>query len=92
MCVILRIHYAQLSDLTGALDTRVVVPLAPVTTKAAKLLTVLMPTFDVDGRKYALCTPQQAGVPRNAIGTEIADLTPHRDEIIAALDLLTSGF
>ncbi|MEO6079091.1 MAG: CcdB family protein [Steroidobacteraceae bacterium] len=80
------------SDLIGALGTRVVVPLMPLAAKGTRALTVLMPAFDVDGRKYAMCTPQLAGVPKGGIGAEVADLASRRDEIIAALDLLVSGF
>jgi toxin CcdB len=80
------------SDLIGALETRVVVPLMPSMTKGARPLTVLMPTMEVDGRKYVMCTPQLAGVPRGGIGAEVANMAPRRDEIIAALDLLISGF
>jgi toxin CcdB len=79
------------SDLISALDTRVVVPLAPVV-KDARWVAVLMPIFEIDNKKYAMCTPQLAGVPIAAIGSEVADLSSCRNQIIAALDLMTSGF
>ncbi len=79
------------SDLIGALETRVVVPLAPAG-KESRWVTVLMPIFDIDGKRYAMCTPQLAGVAKAGIGAEVADLASRRDEVIAALDLLISGF
>ncbi len=80
------------SDLIGALETRVVVPLVPAGPKGVRAMTVLMPTLDIDGRTYTMCTPQMAGVPRSEVGAEVADLAPHRHEIVAAIDLLISGF
>jgi toxin CcdB len=79
------------NDLIGSLETRVVVPLAPLS-KSARPVTVLMPTVVVEGKGYVMCTPQLAGVPRAAIGAEVATLGEHRYEIIAALDLLITGF
>jgi toxin CcdB len=80
------------TDLIGALETRVVVPLAPVSARGLRKMTVLMPTLEIDGKGYAMCTPQLAGVPRSAMGAEVANLAQSRNEIIAALDLLISGF
>lgn len=80
------------SDLIGALETRVVVPLAPVAAKAPPRLTVLMPELEIEGRKYSMYTPQLAGIAKRELGAEVADLATSRPEIIAALDLLISGF
>lgn len=80
------------SDLIGALETRVVVPLAPLTGKSPTRLTVLMPVLEIEGRKYSMYTPQLAGIPKRDLGVEVADLSSIRPEIIAALDLLISGF
>jgi len=38
-----------------------------------------------------MLTPQLAGIPVRRLGTKVADLTQHRDEIVAALDLLITG-
>jgi toxin CcdB len=79
-------------DLIGTLETRVVVPLMPLAAKSARGVTILMPAFEIDGRRYGMCTPQLAGIHRSGVGAEVADLASRRDEIIAALDLLISGF
>ncbi len=80
------------SDLIAALETRVVVPLSPVAAMAGRQMSVLMPVFVIDGKKFALRTPQLAGISKREIGPEVADLASHRSEIIAALDLLVAGF
>ncbi|MFZ5560750.1 MAG: CcdB family protein [Pseudomonadota bacterium] len=36
-------------------------------------------------------TPQLAGISRKELGAEVAELTAHRDNIIAALDFLVTG-
>jgi len=80
------------SDLIGPLETRVVVPLSAVSAMAGRQMKVLMPIFVIEGKKFAMRTPQLAGISLREIGPEIADLASHRGEIIAALDLLVTGF
>lgn len=79
------------SDLIADLGTRVVIPLAPATTIKGKLIKTLIPVFDVDGKAYAMLTPQLAGISKKQVGAKVTDLAEHRDEIIAALDLLITG-
>lgn len=52
------------SDLIANLSTRVVVPLCPVSAMKGKLIKTLMPVFEIDGKQYAMRTPQLAGVSR----------------------------
>ncbi len=79
------------SDLIAELGTRMVVPLCPVSAMKGKLITTLVPVFQVDGKQYAMLTPQLAGVPKKQVGAKVADLSSQRQEIIAALDLLITG-
>lgn len=79
------------SDIIADLGTRVVIPLAPATTIKGKLIKTLIPVFDVDGKAYAMLTPQLAGISKKQVGAKVTDLAEHRDEIIAALDLLITG-
>jgi hypothetical protein len=44
--------------------------------------------FQVDGKQYALLTPQLAGSRKQHVGVKIADFFSHRQEITTALDLL----
>jgi toxin CcdB len=79
------------NDLIAPLDTRVVVPLSPAAAAEGRQLTTLMPSFEIEGSQYSMCTPQLAGVPKSQIGAQVADLAAQRDQIIAALDLLITG-
>lgn len=80
------------SDLISELGTRVVVPFCPAAAMKGKLLKILTPVFEVEGKQYAMLTPQLAGISKQQVGPQVADLARHRDEIIAALDLLLTGF
>ncbi len=79
------------SDLISSLGTRVVVPLCLASAMKGKLIKTLMPVFEIDGKQYAMLTPQLAGVAKKQIGVKVADLAHHRGEIVAALDLLITG-
>lgn len=79
------------SDLIADLNTRVVVPLCPASAMKGKLIKTLTPVFEIDGKQYAMLTPQLAGVSKKQVGVKVADLAQRRDEIIAALDLLITG-
>jgi toxin CcdB len=79
------------NELVSNLDTRVVVPLCPASAMKGKRIKTLTPVFEIDGKLYVMFTPQLAGISKNQVGAKVADLTQHRDEIIAALDLLITG-
>ena len=79
------------SDLIEDLGTRIVVPLYPAATMKGKTLRTLTPIVEIDGKPYAMMTPQLAGVPKKLLGAAAADLSSRRDEIIAAIDLLITG-
>lgn len=79
------------SDLLEDLGTRVVVPLCAAAGMKGKLIKTLTPVFEIEHEQYAMLTPQLAGISKQHMGAKIADLSPRRDEIIAALDLLITG-
>jgi toxin CcdB len=79
------------SDLLSDLDTRVVIPLYTPTALKGKALATLTPTVEVEDKAYVLMTPQLAGISIKELGSEVADLTAHRDSIVAALDFLITG-
>jgi toxin CcdB len=80
------------ADLLTELGTRVVIPLTPATadTRRSSLQT-LTPTCSIEGKEYVLLTPQLAGISAKELGVSVVDLTPDRQTIIAALDLLFTG-
>ncbi len=77
--------------LLSELKTRVVVPLARLTVLRKKPIRDLTPVLEIEGSSYFLLVPQLAGVPRSELGAPVAIAAKHRDEIIAALDLLIIG-
>lgn len=79
------------SDLIADLETRIVVPLCPAAAMRGKLIKTLMPVLEIEGKSFAMLTPQLAGIPRKQMGSRIANLAERRDEIVAALDLLITG-
>jgi toxin CcdB len=79
------------SDLISDLGTRVVVPLSLASTMKGKVIRTLMPIFAIEGKQYAMLTPQLAGVSIKHLGTKVTELSDKRGEIVAALDLLITG-
>lgn len=79
------------ADLLSNLATRVVIPLysAPAMSKAAKYLN---PQFSIKRINVILSTAELAGVTVNSLGDKVCSLKEHRNEIIAALDFLITGF
>jgi len=80
------------SDIVDVLGTRVVVPLRTKASMKGRTIRVLTPILDVEGKAYVMDTPQMAGVARSALGQRVADLSGKGDEILAAIDLLLTGF
>jgi toxin CcdB len=80
------------NELLDGIATRVVVPMSPVSVHEGRSIQSLMPIVSVDGKDYVLLTPQLAGVAKSMLGKPVADLSPCRAQILAALDLLIVGF
>ena len=79
------------SDLMSGFETRVVVPLRPTAALKERVIGTLMPIMEIEGARYAMVTPQLAGIPRQQLGIKVAEVPHHRDAVIAALDLLITG-
>jgi len=79
------------SELLSDLHTRVVVPLAKLTSLRKKPIRDLTPVVDVDGGKYLLLIPQLAGISIDELGQPVGMIAGHRDEIVAAMDFLITG-
>ncbi len=79
------------SDLLSGLATRAVVPLMRAG-EIKKPATHLNPQFIVQGTKVVMSTAELAGVPSEALGEIIGSLKSRRDEIVAALDFLITGY
>ncbi len=72
------------------LESRVVVPLR--LSAGAKPVTELHPVLHVEGDLYILVTHALTAVRRRDLGHPIANVAAHRDQIVRALDILTTGF
>jgi toxin CcdB len=52
----------------------------------------LTSTFGVNGTGHAMLTPQLAGMSVRQLGPTVADLNAQRDEILAAPEMVFTGF
>ena len=79
------------ADVLDELATRVVVPLfaAAIMSKSAQHLN---PAFTINRTRVVMSTAELAGIPAQALGKKVASLKEQRNEIIAALDFLITGF
>ncbi len=79
------------NDLLKDLETRVVVPLRPVSALQGQALRTLMPILEIEGERFIMVTPQMAGIPKSELGAPVTRAEQHRFEIIAAIDFLLTG-
>lgn len=79
------------NDLFSDLETRVVVPLRPVTVFKGKTLGTLTPILDIEGSPFVLMTPELAGIMKSELGTPVTRVEHRRFEIISAIDMLLTG-
>ncbi|MDZ7760379.1 MAG: CcdB family protein [Desulfovermiculus sp.] len=79
------------ADLLDDLSTRVVVPLIAATAMG-KAVKHLNPQFRTQNTTVFMSTAELAGIPVQAIGKKVGSLKDRRQEIIAALDFLFTGF
>jgi len=79
------------NDLFEELETRVVVPLRPVSAAKGGALKVLTPVLEIEGEPFLMLTPQLAGVSKSELGAPVSRVEARRADIIAALDFLVTG-
>lgn len=79
------------NDLLSDLETRVVVPLSPVSAMKGKPVKPLMPVLEIEGERFVMLTPQVAGIPKSELGAPVTRVEQHRFDIIAAIDFLLTG-
>ncbi|MFA5453930.1 MAG: CcdB family protein [Sulfurimonas sp.] len=76
------------NDILKSLSTRVVVPLV-LDMKPAKILN---PIFEINGVPVTMSTAELAGISTDNLGEDVCSLKDKRDEIIAAVDFMITGF
>lgn len=79
------------SDLLSDLDSRMVIPLTPVSMLDRKAPTHLCPVIHLEEGDFVILTQQMTSVPAKILKDEANDLSAFRNEIINALDFLIMG-
>ncbi len=80
------------SGLLDKLPTTVIAPLAKPQSVDRLSIMRLNPSVSVKGTALILLTQDLAAIPRSLLKSPVANLSPQRDEIVAALDFLFTGF
>ena len=79
------------SDLLDGLSTRLVIPLLPAS-QAPKPASRLNPVVSIGDQPHVMVTQFMATVPEKLLAKHVTSVFPMRDEITAAIDMLTHGF
>ena len=79
-------------DVFSLLGTRLVVPLYRQEGAGGPILTRLCPVLPFQGQPLVAVVPELAGIPLRELGPMVGDLAAHRAEVLAAMDLLLTGF
>lgn len=79
------------ADTLIGLTTRLVVPLVPLA-DAPKQIARLNPTFEIEGKQVSMLTQFSASVFERELGSAIASLVNEHGRIMAALDMLITGY
>jgi toxin CcdB len=79
------------TDFLEGIKSRLMAPLYPAHRIELKVPR-LNPVFDVAGSKVVMLTPLLSAVPINEIGRRVGALPEEQDRIMAAIDMLLSGF
>jgi toxin CcdB len=80
------------SEFHDHLQSRVIVPLVPLTAFFAKPLERLEPVVPINGQRYVLVTTDMASIRAADLGDVIASLADQHSVIVDALDFLLQGF
>jgi len=79
------------NDLFDALNTRMVIPLTPLTQLDGLAPNKLCPTIHLPAGDFVILTQQMTSVPSKVLSESVGDLSAFRNEIIAAIDFLMTG-
>lgn len=78
------------ADLLESLNTRLVVPLMPISA-APTPAKRLNPVFDIDSVRVVMVTQFLSAVPASILKTPVVSLVQHDTEITGALDMALTG-
>ena len=80
------------SELLSLLETRVVVPLYLKSAAKIHPISRLTPVISFQNKSLVAMVPEMAGVSKRHLGNAVGHLTEVRSEMLAAVDLLLTGF
>lgn len=80
------------SDIIEELNTRVVIPLYPLSRLTTQPVRRLTPVLNVEGADYLMMTHEMASVRMAQLGEEVMNAHPWRQSIKNALDFIFDGF
>ncbi|MDA3949495.1 MAG: CcdB family protein [Spirochaeta sp.] len=80
------------ADLLSDLATRIVAPLRPGTEKEQWVVSRMHPVLRVGEEPFVAVVSEMAAVPASILGGRVGDARERRTELIAAVDLLITGF
>ena len=80
------------SDSVSILGTRIVVPLRKVENFIDKTISRIHISIEVGNKEYRAFISEMAAIPTGLIGSTVINGVHKRTEIIAAIDLLFTGF
>ena len=80
------------ADLLRNLPTTVVIPLALPSAVENLPTSDLNPDFTISGKRVLAMTQELSAIQRRALGKKAASLADEQTRILAALDLLLSGY
>lgn len=80
------------SDIIGALNTRLVIPLFPIKAFNGRPSKPLNPILNIEGDDYLLMTHEMASVRLSQFGDQVINVSNHRQLIKSAIDFLIDGF
>ena len=79
------------SDLLDGLSSRLVIPSLP-SLQAPMPAARLNPVVSIKDEAHVMATQFMAAVPQKVLTAHVTTLAPMRDDITAAIDMLTHGF
>ena len=80
------------NDLLNNLNTRLVIPLASLSHLSNRNIDRLCPKLEFNNQTYVLLTQQMTNIPVTALTEPVNSVASMRNQILAAIDLLITGF
>ena len=80
------------SDIIGELNTRLVIPLFPLSAFSGRPARRLNPLLNIDGEEYLVMTHEMASIRLSQLGDKVVNVREHRQIIKNAIDFLLDGF